>query len=173
MSILKYLPTFKIVEVNRSTGLVSGHVIAQFPLAADSSLIKNVQEDVNVLENGAIVELKDDLTVDGVNGASAQPFLVFTEELNTFMDGLKYFADAADAQGEIYPRGIALYVGDVFTTDNYTGELSGAKFAKVVNGVLTLQTIADNDTLFAVEESTLPLGDDAGRFIYIGSGVRA
>ena len=30
MSILNYLPTFKVVEMNRSTGLVTGHVLSQF-----------------------------------------------------------------------------------------------------------------------------------------------
>jgi hypothetical protein len=31
MSILNYLPEFKVVEINRSTGLVAGHILAQFP----------------------------------------------------------------------------------------------------------------------------------------------
>lgn len=171
-NILKFLPEFKVVEPNRLTGLVTGHVLSQFPLATDSTLINDVNGKVNVIENGAIVGLNADLLVDAYDAKTmGHPFLVFTEELNTIFDGLKFFATAEDADGEIYPRGVALYVGDVFTTNNYAGATEAATHAKVVDGVLTLQTAADADTLFAVEESTLPLGDEAFKFIYIGNVV--
>ena len=42
-------------------------------------------------------------------------------------------------------------------------------FAKVVNGVLTLETAYSDYSLFAVEQSTLPAGGVAGRFIYLGT----
>ena len=166
-SILNYLPEFKVVEINRSTGLVAGHVLAQFPLAADSDLTET-HGDLEALQNGFIVGLGGDLEIDAYDpDVHSQPFLVFTEELNTFFDGLKWYATFEDADGEIYPRAIGLFVGDVFTTNNYKGE-EGA-FAKVVEGELTLQAEADADTLFAVEESTLPNGDEAMRFIYVGT----
>lgn len=170
MGILNYLPTFKIVEINRSTGLVMGHVLSQFPLDPLSTLI-NSTYTTEVLENGFIVGLGEGLLVDSYDATiMAQPFLVFTEELNTFMDGLKYFATEADAEGDIYPRAIALYVGDAFTTNNYVvGTAVAPAFAKVVNGVLTLQDTATVNTLFAVEESTLPLGDLAYKFTYVGT----
>lgn len=174
MGILNYLPSFKIVEPNRLTGLVKGHVLSQFPLNPASTLIKQVGNPaINVLENGFIVGLGNDLLVDKYVAANhAHPFLVFTEELNTFMDGLKHYATEEDADGDIYPRAVALYVGDAFTTNNYDKDAAVKPVAaKVVNGVLTLQDTADVDSLFAVEESTTPLGEVAYKFIYVGKTV--
>lgn len=169
MSILNYLPTFKSVEPNRLTGLVKGHVLSQFPLAPGSALIKTINE-TSVIENGAIVGLAGGLTVDAYDATKmGHPFVVFTEELNTVFGGHKYFATAKDAYGDIYPRAVALYVGDAFTTDNFDkGATTAPKFAKVVDGVLELQDAEDADTLFAVEESNLPLGEPAYKFVYVG-----
>lgn len=169
MSILNYLPEFKVVEINRSTGLVTGHILSQFPLDPASALIKTVGGH-GVVENGFIVGLGKDLQIDAYDPAKhAAPFLVFTEELNTIFGGLKYFATEEDADGDIYPRGVGLFVGDAFTTDNYA--VAGAvapKYAKVVAGKLTLQDAADAATMFVVEESTLPAGGAAYKFIYFG-----
>lgn len=169
MSILNYLPEFKVVEINRSTGLVTGHILSQFPLDPASALIKTVGGH-DVVENGFIVGLGKDLKIDGYNPAvHAAPFLLFTEELITFLGGLNRFATEEDADGDIYPRGVGLFVGDAFTTNNYA--VAGAvapKYAKVVGGVLTLQDAADAATMFIVEESTLPAGGAAYKFIYFG-----
>jgi len=170
MAILNFLPEFKIVEINRSTGLVAGHVLAQFPLADDANL-KVTKGGVDYLENGFIVGLGADLKFAPYNATDhAQPLLVYTEELNTFFDGLKWYATMEDEDDNtIYPRALGLFVGDAFTTNNYA--VAGATdpiAAKVVDGVLTLQDAVDGDTLFAVEESTLPTNDDAFRFIYVG-----
>ena len=170
MAILNFLPEFKIVEINRSTGLVAGHVLAQFPLEDGSDLIE-VKGGVQYLENGFIVGLNSNLELAEYDAEDhAQPFLVYTEELNTFFDGLKWYATMEDEDdNRIYPRVIGLFVGDAFTTNNYAvGGATSPKYAKVVNGVLTLQNTADGDTLFAVEESTLPTNDDAFRFVYVG-----
>ena len=170
MAILNFLPEFKIVEINRSTGLVAGHVLAQFPLADDAGL-EVTYGGVDYLENGFIVGLGAGLELEPYDAADhAQPFLVYAEELNTFFDGLKWYATMEDEEdGIIYPRALGLFVGDAFTTNNYAvGGASDPAYAKVVNGVLTLQDTADGDTLFAVEESTLPTNDDAFRFIYVG-----
>lgn len=169
MGILNYLPEFKIVEANRLTGLVTGHVLAQFPLNPAAAIIKKVGGS-DFVENGFIVGLGNNLQIDAYDPAKhAAPFLVFTEELNTFMDGLKYFATEEDADGDIYPRAIGLFVGDVFTTNNYDKNSTTApKYAKVVAGKLTLQDAADSATMFVVEESTTPLGEVAYRFIYFG-----
>jgi len=173
MSILNYLPTFKVVEINRSTGLVTGHVLSQFVLKSTSALI-NTTNGIDFLENGFIVGLNNDLEILEFDPAThAQPFLVYVEELNELMDGLKYYATEEDADGDIYPRAIALYVGDAFTTNNYVTSTTPA-FAKVVAGVLTMQDAADVDTLFAVEVSTLPDGSAvAYKFIYLGRSVEA
>lgn len=169
MAILNFLPQFKIVEINRSTGLVAGHVLAQFPLADDAEL-KVTYGGVDYLENGFVVGLGADLELAPYDAAvHAVPLLVFTEELNTFFDGLKWYATMQDEDDDrIYPRVIGLFVGDAFTTNNYAGTYSTQAFAKVVDGVLTLQATADGDTRFAVEESTLPTGELALRFVYVG-----
>ena len=174
MGILNYLPKFKIVEINRSTGLVAGHVIAQMPLKANSALI-NRTYTTEFLENGFILGVGTaTLQLEKFSAAlHSQPFLHYTEELVTFMDGLKYFAVEEDADGDIYPRAIGLYVGDSFTTNNVT-YLESATHAKVVDGVLTLQTAKDADTLFIVEASTLPDAETtAYKFTYIGRSVEA
>ena len=123
MSILNYLPEFKVVEVNRLTGLTAGHMLAQFP--ADDKITLKPVNDNDFLENGLIVGLNKDLTIGNYNAEEhAQPFLVFNEELNTFMKGLKYYAEPV-VDGEVYPRAIGLYVGDTFTTNNYNAETTG------------------------------------------------
>ena len=174
MSILNYLPTFKVVEMNRSTGLVTGHVLSQFKAGIIATKLVGTAE---FIENGIIVGLSDDLTVENYDAtAHAMPFIVFVEEINTFMSGLKYFATPVEADAT-YPRAVGLFVGDVWTTNNFVGTGTGGvykagdKFAKVVNGVITLQTTSDPNTIFAVEESTLPTGEEAVRVTYIGKPV--
>lgn len=169
MAILNFLPEFKIVEVNRSTGLVAGHVLAQFPLADDADL-KVTHGGVDYLENGFIVGLGSDLELAPFDPtAHANPLLIFTEELNTFFDGLKWYATVEDEDdNRIYPRAIGLFVGDAFTTNNYAGTYTNQAFASVVDGVLTLQATANAATRFAVEESTLPTGELGLRFVYVG-----
>ncbi len=170
MAILNFLPEFKIVEINRSTGLVAGHVLAQFPLADDAGL-EVTHGGVDYLENGFIVGLGADLELAPFDATDhATPLLVFTEELNTFFEGLKWYATQEDEEdGIIYPRALGLFVGDAFTTNNYAVAGATAPIAaKVVAGVLTLQDAVDGNTLFAVEESTLPTGEDAYRFIFVG-----
>ncbi len=170
MAILNFLPEFKIVEINRSTGLVAGHVLAQFPLTAGTNL-EATHGGVDYLENGFIFGLGADLELAPYDATDhAQPLLVYTEELNTFFDGLKWYATQEDEEdGIIYPRALGLFVGDAFTTNNYAVAGATAPIAaEVVAGVLTLQDSVDGNTLFAVEESTLPTGEDAYRFIFVG-----
>lgn len=167
MGILNYLPEFKVIEINRSTGLVMGHVLSQYLNGTD--LAFTTKNTVDFLENGVIVGLSNDLTIEEFSATKhAQPFVVFNEEINTIFTGLKYFASEVDEDGEVYPRAIGLYIGDTFTTDNFSGTLATASAAKVVDGILTLQLVPDDDSLFIVEASTLPTGGDAGRFTYMG-----
>ena len=160
--ITKYLPEFKVFEVGSLTGLRAGHVVSQQPAAA--SIAKKAVGENNFIENGIIMGLN----VDGelVNWEEGTMFVHYTEELNTFIDELKYFA--VPVEDKTYPRGIALYAGDSFCTNNVKAELEGAKYAKVVDGILNLQTTADDDTHFSVKESTLPTGEKAYDFVYIG-----
>jgi len=170
MGILNYLPTFKVVEINRSTGLVAGYVLSQYLL--DDAGVVTTTSGVDFLENGLILGLDRDLQVSAFDKTiHTQPFLHFTEELNTMFDGLKRFAVEEDPDGEIYPRLIGLFVGDTFTTDNYAGTLSGTTvYASVssTTGKLTVTDTRSADTIFAVDESTLPDGTVAGVFTYLG-----
>lgn len=157
--ITKYLPKFKSMEVNNLTGLRSGHMLSQFK--ANSSIAKKAVGDVNFIENGILVGLDSDGTINNFDKTKhGVMFVHYTEELNTVLDELQYFAVEIE-DGVAYPRCIALYVGDTFTTDNYTGTYEGAKFAKVTNGVLDLQTAADADTAFIVGLTTMPNGSKA------------
>lgn len=156
----KYLPTFKYMEVNDLVGLRSGHMLSQIP--ADAAITKVSKGDAKFIENGLIVGLSATGTVENFD-KSKHPvmFVHFTEELNTVVDELKYFALEAPDGEKAYPRCVALYVGDTFTTTNYDGTLNNAKYAKVVDGVPTLQTAADDDTAFIATPSDMPNGDEA------------
>lgn len=171
MAILNYLPTFKVVEMNRSVGLGMGHILSQYKVDPTSTFTNIAKVTVGAsvfVENGVIVGLDTGLTLSNFSMTNHnRPFIVFTEELNTFMDGLKYFANGEDAHGDIYVRAVALYEGDTWTTNNFSGD-ADKKFAKVVNGVITTQASKDVNTLFAVEASTTPLGETAIRVTYLG-----
>lgn len=158
--ITKYLPTFKVVEVNNLTGLRNGHILSQF--VADEALATTVGQN-KFIENGVIVSL-------GQNGkivpyAEGTMFVHYTEELNTLLDEAQYFA--VPVEGDTYIRCIALYTGDTFTTNNIANiDLEDAKFAKVVDGVANLQTTADDDTAFIAKKSSLPTGEAAYELTY-------
>ena len=185
MGILNYVPTFKVVEPNRLTGLITGQVLSQFQ--ATEGVKQENSAGVTYLENGVILGLNKDLTLGAFDSTThKQALLHFTEELNTFLSGNNKFAVEEDQDGELYPRAIALYVGDSFTTNNYTGTLPAgdggtpaeatytnatANYAAVVDGVITLQDTVDENgytSIFAIEESTLPTGEAAVRATYLG-----
>ena len=156
--ITKLLPEFKVVEVNNLTGLRNGHVVAQ--MKADNSIIGGK----DYVENGIIMGLNSDGTLGAYDGTKhTVPFLHYTEEILTVLPELKYFAVPVE-DGIVYPRGIALYVGDSFTTNNCSG---AGDYAKVVGGVLTLQASAEG-AIFKATASTLPSGEPAYEFLYIG-----
>jgi len=165
--ITRYLPTFKVFEVGSLTGLRAGHMLSQQPAAA--GIAKVVKNGYSFIENGIIVGLNSDGTVGNYDKSKhTTAFVHFTEELNTFIDELKYYALPVEEVGDTYPRCIALYTGDAFCTNNVAAEVEGAKFAKVVDGVLTLETTESEDSVFAVKESTLPTGEKAYDFLFLG-----
>lgn len=170
-------PKFKVVEINRSTALTSGHVIAQYPAHDSEVVCKSIAgydnvgaaKTIKVLENGGIVGLNSAAhVVNYTAGACSQPCIIMNDELSASpLEGLDQYCEVFE-DGVAYPRVLPLYVGDSFTTNNYTGTEEGAVCAKVVNGVLTLQAAADADTLFVAEASTLPAGQKAYHFVYVG-----
>lgn len=167
--ITRYLPEFKVFEVGSLTGLRAGHMLSQQPAASDIA-VKTVNGKYKFIENGIIVGLNSDGTVGNYDKSKhGKAFVHYTEELNTFMDELKYYALPVEEVGNTYPRCVALYTGDAFCTNNVAAEVEGAKFAKVVNGVLTLETEESADSIFSVKEATLPTGEKAYDFLYIGA----
>lgn len=164
--ITKYLPTFKVFEVGTLVGLRNGHIISQQPAAA--GIAKKTVGENSFIENGIIVGLSNEGKVENFDKTKhTKAFVHFTEELNTFIDELKYYALPVEEVGDTYPRCIALYEGtDTFCTNNVAEEVEGAKYAKVVNGVLTLETAESNDSMFLVKDSTLPTGEKAYDFLF-------
>lgn len=152
--ITKFLPTFKVVEVNNLTGLRNGHVLAQFPAAA--TLTKKTIGTQDFYENGIFMSLGADGTLGNYNGVGF-PILHYTEELNTVVNGLKYFATPSNE----FPRGIMMYIGDTITTNNVNGVIATATHAKLVDGVVTLQKEEDNASMFVATPTTLPDGSPA------------
>ena len=82
-------PKFKVVEVNRSTALTSGHVIAQYPAKATGVAVKQVSGydnagstlTIKVLENGVIVGLNSAAEVVNYSAATcSQPCIVMNDE---------------------------------------------------------------------------------------------
>lgn len=174
MNILNQIATHKVVEINDSVALRSGHMISQAMYKGEA--------DEKFVDNGRFFCLskKDkDMLVKPKSGDAlkANYFLHYTEELMTatpLLNGYKYFTvDMEDIDsdriGHCYPRCLALYVNDTFTTDNYTGTESGAKFATVDGeGQLKLETAYPSTTyegpVFAVKATTLPDGSKAMEF---------
>ena len=163
--IMSFLPTFKVFEMNNLTGLRNGHILANMP--ADLENIALVTAGGNqYVENGIILGLDADGTVSNYDPAKHDmPFVHFTEELLTYFQELRLYAEPV-VDGVVYPRCVGLYVGDTFTTNNYGGTEEGAKYAKVVDGVLELQAAADESTMFKATASSLPDGGKAFEFQY-------
>ena len=153
--ITNYLPKFKVLEPNNLTGLRNGHMLAQ--MEAAESLASVTIGDARFIQNGVIASLDADGKV-GNYIAGTQPFVVYNEEIGYVLPDHKYYATPV---GEECPRAIALYVGDTITTNNVDGTIATAKYAKVVNGVITLQTTADANSMFIAKPATLADGTAA------------
>lgn len=183
------LPKFKVVEINNVASLRMGHLIDQTPayvaaVTGVTKLIASKAVDTNYkfVENGVIVGLDPENVLANFDATRhAQPCLVYTEELVThgLLSGLDQFAEAVPysvnqgvySYGPVYPRALPLEVGDTFTTNNYSGAFSGSAkegFAKVVNGIITLQDSKDSDSMFVAKMTKLPAGQDAVELHYFG-----
>lgn len=173
------MPKHKVVEMNLSTGLRIGHIIAQ-------SKFKQPTEGTNALEyldNGFLLQFNDkgDLQLasresEGVDKSYLAPtFLHYSEEHVTFYDNysLDMFTVTYDEEGVAYPRGVALYAGDTFTTNNYGDSLQTSLDAgetielSVENGVL-VAAATSAATIALGKASTLPSGEKAMEVLWIG-----
>ena len=182
MNVYNLLPVFKVVEINNSVGIKSGHIIAQAPLRKIDYLATNATPGTGdgaqeYVENGSILyldvdgRLKSPVRVNAAIKAAQQPILHFTEELFTtgLSEELRHFAVEFNEDDIAYPRGLVLHVGDAFTTNNFSGTLATATVA-VIDGLGQFVLYADMAAagsaltnyvgpLFHVEPSTLPDGE--------------
>ena len=191
----KFLPKFKVVELNLSTAHLIGHVIAQTPAyvkavsdanVGSTDIIASVSKgDVNAkfVENGIIVGLDaKGLLVNYDASKHSQPCLVYNDELITGpFDNLDQYAHyVEDDNKPTYVRALPLYLNDTFTTNNVVksdgsdiDKDSTGKYAKVSGGKLMLQNAADKDTLFIAKKTTMPNREVGFEFTYIGKVVSA
>lgn len=164
----RFLPSFKVVEINNSTAHRIGHAISQVPCYVEGIKVKEVG-NYKFIENGLIVGLDKDYELKNYDAAEhSQPCLVYNDELITGpISTLDKYAEEIEEGKPAYVRALPLYLGDSFTTDNFAGEAADG-FAEVKDGQLSLQPDKDEKTLFIAKKSTLPNGKTAMEFTYIG-----
>ncbi len=160
---------FPYVEINNVASLRTGHMLAQQKFVSAQDYVPN----------GLIFALAD----NGELKLAAKEdtiFLHYTEELNSFSSELKHFAVLPDTKktgaNEFYPRCLAISVGDTFhvSAKGVDATVAAGKFAKIVNGQLTLTaTAAAGEHVFAVTKSTMPLGDVGYEFVYVRKAPEA
>lgn len=178
-----YLPVFHQVEPALLKGLYAGAIVAQRPVkyAANTYGVDTVTFGTKeFIENGIICGLdKDGYVVNWDDGMMKEVMLHYTEELPEIVETKDSFAVKAN-EAETYLRLVILSAGDEFVTDKV--DVDGAtapKYARIVDGVITLQDVFDEDnetvpntltgsTRFAVEATTLPNGEAAYNCIFLG-----
>ncbi len=195
----KFLPKFKVVELNLSTAHLIGHVIAQTPAYVEAVTALSITatdtipsvtkgDGYKFVENGVIVGLDAKGVLSSYDATKhSQPCLVYNDELITGpfdnLDQYAHYVEASSVNADgtrvhanpTYVRALPLYLNDAFTTNNVTDltkDSTGA-FAKVENGKLVLQSAADKDTLFIAKKTTLPNREVAFEFTYVGKVVNA
>lgn len=173
---------FKVVEINNSLALRTGHVVAQQPLALANIKLSGKVVPVSVegyLDNGFFFKLNaaGDVRVpaDGIGPV----YLGFTDPLLDLRENyglLKDFADVFGDDGIIIPRLVALYTGDVFTTNNFAGSAPAAgstalAYVAFATGVLTVGALPEDyvGPVFSVTSSTLPDGETAALEVLVVS----
>jgi hypothetical protein len=159
----KFLPKFKVVEINNMAALRMGHVIAQNAIDKENIRLtgKGENEAYKYLENGVIVGLGVDGKIANYDSAKhAQPMLVFTEELiaGPFYS-LDQFAEEVGAD-DVYPRCLPLYLGDTFTTDNVKVVEDGLYGIEAGSGLIC-KAGQDTQAMFRGVACKLPAGQNA------------
>lgn len=177
MALLDNFKTHKVLEANLSTGLRTGHMLAQSAFAKPASGIAK-----DYIDNGLLFTLGSDGALALATASTTEPvFIHYTEELQVldFLSGNKYFTVEYEENGVAYPRCIALYVGDVWTTDNfveYTGNEKPASqdeynYAIVAAGqfaVCKSVPTSYNGHVWKVNEVTmLPAGQTAVELMFV------
>lgn len=165
MDIFKQLRGNAIVEANNLTGLRNGHMVAQ------AAFVK--PEGATKLENGVILQLNKDNKLELATGHEGA-FLHYSEEHMKFLDSASldmFYLPLGDE--EVYPRAVALYEGDTFTTDkveNIAEATSEYKPVTVEDGVLKFDTGVTNKGPIA-KAATLPNGKKAIEVVWRGGAL--
>lgn len=150
------LKTYKVFEPVRMNGLLNGDMLAQ-------AEVGTIPSQEGVVENGTLTNFGIDGKLNlAVN--KEKLFVVYNEPKNDFWVGEEYYA--VDLEYEL-PRAIRLWTGDKFITNNVAAELSNAKYAKIVNGKLTLEENNSADSCFIVEPTYTANGTKAYLFTYV------
>jgi hypothetical protein len=166
-----YLPVFHVLEPQMLKGIYAGAIIAQRPVKytaiGDVYGVATVTKGaVKFIENGVVMTLDVDGNLVNYATTKGGPKMIhFTEELPTVLKAKDTWALKC-TEGDTYPRGIVLQVGDEFVTDNVSGAITAAGYATVVDGILTVSTDSTNAE-FAAYPDTLPDGTDAYHFIVL------
>lgn len=150
------LTTYKVFEPVRMNGLLNGDMLAQ-------AEVGTIPATNGVVENGTLTNFG----IDGKLNLAANKeklFVVYNEPRHDFWAGDEYYA--IDTEVEL-PRAIRLWTGDKFITNNVAGTVSGAKYAKIANGKLTLEETNSADSCFIVEEAYTANGTKAYLFTYV------
>lgn len=171
----RFLPSFKVVEINNSTAHRIGHAISQVPAYSAAPAGKTYATvkattfgDYKFIENGIIVGYGMDGLLSNYDATKhAQPCLVYNDELITGpINTLDKYAEEVEDGQPVYLRALPLYVGDSFTTNNFKGSAVDG-YAKVEDGQLSVSGDS-TDALFIAKKTTMPNGKVGVEFTYIG-----
>jgi hypothetical protein len=149
------LPTYHQVEANNLKGLQPGFVVAQMDVAASA---KSTLAPNGMMENGLICGI----SADGIVPAASDGvlFIHYTEPLNTFAKGAKYFA--VNIEDEC-PRLVQLIPGDEWMSD-----IAGldSDFAGRIVEITSDKGQYDHDDWYACDE--LPDGTKGHHYMFLG-----
>ena len=174
MDIFKNLKGHSVVEMNVSTGLRTGHLLAQQAYGAATAKNK-AGETVNYLDNGSLLSLNEKGEIVQATDLTGRVYVHYSEEHMKFLDSasLDMFTVQLSAGEKSYPRAIALYEGDKFTTDNYKAAAAldfDVYYAiTVANGVIQVGEKATAGHAGPIAQlSSLPAGQEAIEVLWRG-----
>lgn len=174
MDIFKNLKGHSVVEMNVSTGLRTGHLLAQQAYGADTAYNK-AGTAVDYLDNGSLLALNAKGEIVQATDLEGTVYVHYSEENMKFLDSasLDMFTVQLSADEKSYPRAIALYEGDKFTTDNYKAAAAldfDVYYAITVeNGVIQVGAKAEDDYAGPIAQlSSLPAGQEAIEVLWRG-----
>jgi len=163
MNIYDLLPEFKVLEINKMVALHNAHNIAQVPTKTQTKTVG----ETKFVENGYVYFLEVgaasgelELVAPTDATSKATPFLIYTEELfDGYSNELRHYATEFDADDVAYVRGLAIYVGDVFTTNNIDAIATGLYYLASDGSFTSTEPDVYTGPVFHGLASTLPDGE--------------